>query len=76
VPYSLWLMAWAAWVPSTIIWAMSTPSLHSLGPSVARRVVPCLWSMHLGLVPIGQECAACRGGTWVINALQFECVIA
>lgn len=40
------------WGPSTIIWAMPTPSLHSLGLGAASHVAPCQRPIHSGLVPI------------------------
>jgi hypothetical protein len=31
---------------------------HTLGLSMARRVVPYQWPAHSGLIPIGHECVA------------------
>jgi hypothetical protein len=56
VLYSLWRMAQAAWVPTSIIWAMLTPGLRSLGLSVVRRVVPYQRSVHSCLVLVVHEC--------------------
>lgn len=38
---------------------------------MVRRVVPCQRSTHLGLVSVGHEYAACRGGVRVINVPQY-----
>jgi hypothetical protein len=45
---------------SAIIWAITTPVLHSLWLDVARCVAPCQWPTHSGLVSIGHECATGR----------------
>jgi hypothetical protein len=61
VAYSLSHTTQAAWGPSAIIRATSTPSLHSLGLDTVHRVAPCKWHAHLGLVSISHECAASEG---------------
>jgi hypothetical protein len=58
VSYSLCRTTRATWGLSTIIQAMSSPSLRSLGLGAVRRVAPYQRPTHSGLVPIGHECAA------------------
>lgn len=48
---------WAAWGSIVIFLAMPTSGLYSMGLVAVCLVVPCEWSMHSGLDPIGHECA-------------------
>jgi hypothetical protein len=58
-------------VLGSIIQAMSTPGLRSLGLGMTRHVVSCHRPTHSDLVAIGHECAQTEG-MHAINALQSE----
>jgi hypothetical protein len=72
ISYSLLRTTWAAWGLSAIIRATPTPGLCNLGLNTVRLVMAWPRSVHLGLIPVGHECAAGRRGARTINVLQSK----